>query len=397
MNISEPSLFIEINNFDLISFVGRNDEKNNFEILYSYKTPISGIEKNRISDFEKFFNLIKENIYHIEKKSNFTFKEIVLILDNFNFSFINLSGFKKLNGSQILREDIAYILNNIKSFVEQVELNKTLIHIFNSKFNLDNKKIENLPIGLFGDFYSQELSMILLKSSDFKNLKNIFEKCNLRIKKIYVKSFIKGANLSINNNDRNTFFYLDVQDFNSKIFFFENNSLKFEQNFNFGLEIIIKDICKITSLKEEFTKKILEKINISDEVSEDLVDKEYFKENSYRKIKKKLLYDIVLARLKEILELILLKNPNLYYYKKFNKSLYIEMNTSSHIRGLEQVFRKIISSETKIEVNFIDSPSKENLLNTAHRLVHFGWDKEAIPVSEPKKTLIARIFDTIFH
>ena len=60
------------------------------------------------------------------------------------------------------------------------------------------------------------------------------------------------------------------------------------------------------------------------------------------------------------------------------------MNTSSHIRGLEQVFKKIISSETKIEANFIDSPSKENLLNTAHRLVHFGWDKEAIPVSEPK-------------
>ena len=25
-------------------------------------------------------------------------------------------------------------------------------------FNLDNKKIENLPIGLFGDFYSHELS-----------------------------------------------------------------------------------------------------------------------------------------------------------------------------------------------------------------------------------------------
>ena len=67
MNISEPSLFIEINNFDLISYVGRNDEKNNFEILYSLKTSLSGMEKNRISDFEKFFDLIKENIYHIEK------------------------------------------------------------------------------------------------------------------------------------------------------------------------------------------------------------------------------------------------------------------------------------------------------------------------------------------
>ena len=35
---------------------------------------------------------------------------------------------------------------------------KKIFHIFNSKFFLDKKKIENLPIGLFGDFYSHELS-----------------------------------------------------------------------------------------------------------------------------------------------------------------------------------------------------------------------------------------------
>ena len=35
---------------------------------------------------------------------------------------------------------------------------KKIIHIFNSKYILDKKNIENLPIGLFGNFYSQELS-----------------------------------------------------------------------------------------------------------------------------------------------------------------------------------------------------------------------------------------------
>ena len=58
------------------------------------------LENNRISDFEKFSNIIKENIYLIEQKFNYTFKEIVLILENFNPTFINLSGYKKLNGSQ---------------------------------------------------------------------------------------------------------------------------------------------------------------------------------------------------------------------------------------------------------------------------------------------------------
>ena len=78
------------------------------------------------------------------------------------------------------------------------ELKKTIIHIFNSKFCLDEKKIENLPIGLFGDFYSHELSFVLINKNDYRNLTNIFNKCNLRIKKTFIKNFIKGVSLSEN-------------------------------------------------------------------------------------------------------------------------------------------------------------------------------------------------------
>ena len=76
-----------------------------------------------------------------------------------------------MNGSQILRENITYILNTLKSYINEIETKKNIIHIFNSKFYLDNKKIENLPIGLFGDFYSHELSFVLINSNDYKNLK----------------------------------------------------------------------------------------------------------------------------------------------------------------------------------------------------------------------------------
>ena len=57
----------------------------------------------------------------IEQNCNYTFKEIVLILENFNPTFINLSGFKKLDGSQVLLENITYILNTLKSIVEETE------------------------------------------------------------------------------------------------------------------------------------------------------------------------------------------------------------------------------------------------------------------------------------
>ena len=88
---------------------------------------------------------------------NLVLKNVILILDNFDCSLINFTGFKKLNGTQLDKENIIYILNSLKSKISEIEKNKDILHIFNSKYLLD-KKTENLPIGLFGNFYSHELS-----------------------------------------------------------------------------------------------------------------------------------------------------------------------------------------------------------------------------------------------
>ena len=64
----------------------------------------------------------------------------------------------------VISSPLPIFINSLKSYVHETEPNKTILHIFNSKFNLDNKKIENLPIGLFGDSYSHELSFSLIKS-----------------------------------------------------------------------------------------------------------------------------------------------------------------------------------------------------------------------------------------
>ena len=127
------TLFLEISNLNYSFFVGKSDELNNFKIIHKSILPLNGIENNGISNFEKVYDIIKENVYIAEQKLSHTFKEIVLILDNFNPTFINLSGFKKLNGSQILRENITYILNTLKSCVDETESKKTILHIFNSK------------------------------------------------------------------------------------------------------------------------------------------------------------------------------------------------------------------------------------------------------------------------
>ena len=128
------NLYIEIKSSNFIFYVEENDEQNNSKIIYKLDAKSPGLKDNKILDFDKAFDTIKDNIYLAEQNQKFTFKEIVIILNNFNTSFINLSGYKRLNGTQILRENITYILNTLKFYVDKIETKKTILHIFNSKF-----------------------------------------------------------------------------------------------------------------------------------------------------------------------------------------------------------------------------------------------------------------------
>ena len=391
-------LYLEINNSNLNFLVGENDEENNFKIKFKLKTSLTGIKNDEVFDFQKALNIIKENVYLIEKELNYTFKEIIIILDNFNLSFINFAGYKKLNGSQVSKDNVTYILNSLKSHVNKIETKKKILHIFNSKFDLDKKKIENLPIGLFGDFYSHELSFVLIDSNDYKNLETIFDKCNLKIEKILLRSFVKGAYLSQNNINKETFFHIEINEEDSKIFYFENSSLKYEQKFVFGNNIILKDISKVTSLKIDEVKNILNKMEITNNLSDDeLIEKEFFHDDHYRKIRKKLIYEVASARIKEILEIIIFKNINLKHLNENSKIVFFELNSQLNSDNLKVIFENIFLLDKKMELNVSKGLSMENNIMTAYKLVHFGWKKEAIPVTKAKKSLIRRLFEVIFR
>ena len=396
MKNSSLSLFLEINNLSFIFLVGEKDQHDNYKIVYKLEVAIKGIDNNRITDLEEVSDAIKKNVYIIEQELSHTFKEIVLILENFNPTFINLSGYKNLNGSQVLRENITYILNTLKSFIDKFEPKKKILNIFNSKFYLDDKKVDNLPIGLFGDFYSHELSFTLINSNDYKNLQIVFDKINFKIQKILIKNFIKGVNISNNYKKSDTFFYITLNENNTNVIFFENNSIKQEQRFEFGTNIVLKDISKITSLDIDEIKIIFDKIELSDDIlGSELIENSYFKKNIYKKIKKKLIYEIAFERIKEMSETILFKNINFAYYNKHSNNIFLEIDDKLQLKCLKEIYRKNFVKNKNYNIDFVNF-SKNSMLNTASKLVDFGWKNEAIPISESKKSKIARFFEAIF-
>ena len=396
MSFKSLEFFLEIDEYKFYYTIVEYDGNGNFEIVLRHSSLNPGIVKGKIQDFDLISKNIKENIYSIEKKLNFTFKDVILILSKFECSVINFSGYKKLNGSQLTKENITYIINSLKSQVDKTEKNKKILHIFNSDHILDKKNIENIPIGLFGDFYSHELSFFLVNNNDYRNLKNLINNCNLNIKKAISKNFLENIYF-IKEYDINSFFNISINENNSSIVFLKNSSLKFFQSFNFGIDIIVNDISKVLAIEKEKIKKLLISTDFKNIKSgKDLIEKEYFDQN-FRKIKKKMVLDIAQARVQEICEVIFTKNINIDNFLKEQKLIILQMNDETNFQFFKESFIGFLSNYKQLEIKIASKLENKFFFKNAGELVQFGWKKEAIPIIQERKSIIARIFDFLFN
>ena len=398
MSVREPILFIEINNTEFKFIIGNFNENANLKLVHTIEIPLQGINNKKISDLKLVSSIIKDNVYLIEQKLNFVFKEVIFVTDCFESFAISFTGFKKLNGSQLSKDNITYILNLLKSKISEIENQKKIIHIFNSKYVLDKKEIENLPIGLFGNLYSQETSFILIDNNNYKNLSNVFKNCNLRIKRIISKKFLDGVNIINKNLDLETFLKIQINENDAELIYFENSALKLIQNFKFGSNIILNDISKVTGLNNDTVKKILLSLKFSDKnLDSEILEKEFFENQNFRKIRKKLILDVAKARIEELSEVLIFKNINVISFLENNLPIFLKINDQSNLKCFYEFYKKNFSKKDQFIVKFTRDLSLSEIYNSAIRIVHYGWKKEALPIVQEKKSIISRLFDKIFN
>ena len=136
VKLNKKNLFIEINDENLLIAVGEYDDELNFKIIDKEKIFPSGFKNGKIINLEVSIDKLKKTIKKIENRSNLLFYDANVIINQTDLNCVNVSGFKKLNGNQVLSEDISYILNDVKSKLVESEKYKTIIHLFNTKYLL---------------------------------------------------------------------------------------------------------------------------------------------------------------------------------------------------------------------------------------------------------------------
>ena len=398
MQLNEPYLIIDLNDNKLIFFVVSFNEKKNFKVLKKIILGTTGIQNGRVINIEAVSQLLKKTINSIEDEMNYFFSNTAIIINTKQINCLNVSGYKKLNGSQVSNEDIAYILNDIKKIILDSENNDSLVHLFNSNFSLDSDNLENLPIGLFGEFYNQNMTFFLVNKNILKNIKSVFNSCGLNIEKIILKPFAEGIYLLSKNQSDKNIATLRLEKNRINVSLFKNKSYVFTEDFNFGFDLIIKDISKLCSLKIEEVENFMKEIelkNVIDSNDQPYLEKKYFYISPFRKIKYQLVLDIITARIEELLEVCYKKNTNI---KNLNSSvkIYIYVDSFEYFKNIQYVLEN--SKLTALECIF-DGNTEQSFLagvNGACELIGRGWEKEAIPISHQKESLISSFFSRLF-
>ena len=161
----------------------------------------------------------------------------------------------------------------------------------------------------------------------------------------------------------------------------------------------MRDVSKLCSLKMSTVERIFSEFNfnVSDPKEESHLPKKYFDDEIYRKISLSHFYKIISARTEEIINLIYKKNTNLNYFNNKNKIIHLSFEDDDIFDNLNQIFKKQFKSNEEI---FIFKQAKEEYLDSCKasaELIVRGYEKEAIPVVQTKKSIISRIFKTIFE
>ena len=105
---------IELGNLDIKCLIFKVSENGNSEILSTSITNSEGIHNGVITNIEKASSVIRSCISFAEKKSGVSLKKINVILEQPEFLCTKLSKHRKINGSQIQKDDIEFLLKEAK-------------------------------------------------------------------------------------------------------------------------------------------------------------------------------------------------------------------------------------------------------------------------------------------
>ncbi len=401
MSLEDPIGIIELGDANLKCLIFKVDKNNSSKILSSTLTPSDGIKNNVVINLSKATTAIRNAISSAEKKANISLKKINVVLEQPDFLCTKFSKHKKIDGSQIYRSDIEFLLKEAKKQLVLNDKNQSIIHIFNHSYIVDGKIFIDEPINVFANSLSHEMTFVTTSKNNVKNINQVFNDCDIEIERLMSQTFSLGVKLLSRKELQNGSILINLESKKASIGLFKNLALLHSATIPIGIDHISKDISKVFSLNSEesdFLKKninfLFESDNLFDE--NNYLKKEYFIQSKYRKISKDLFFKVVKSRLDEIFELLKkhLIVPDFILNSGIN---FLLTGSGSQLKNMDMYCKDFFTFSIDAE----KQNKKNNDLDFeaclgALKIIKDGWETEAIAEIKEKNIEKISFFAKIF-
>jgi len=249
------------------------------------------IKENQSKDLLREEELVEDLIFNLEKKNGKYLDEISLMVDSSKILFISLSIYKK-NDDKILNDNfLKYITDEAKYEINKNYPNHKIVHSIIKNFYIDEKKFSELPKNLNHSKFAVEINFFLYPKLFLENLRKIFAKQNVIIKRFIFSSYSKSMFYLDKISDQKKIIMVDIGSEKTSAFLFEDKKLQQFKILPIGGNHISKDISKI--LKIEIFRANEIKLNFNN-----INDNKDLKQDEIELVKK-----IIFSRTEELLEI----------------------------------------------------------------------------------------------
>ena len=248
------------------------------------------IENNLLNNLSNEEKSLENLIFNLEKKNGEYLNEISLMVDNSNILTISITIFKK-SDEQILNNNfIRYITDEAKFEINKNYPEFEIVHSIIKNFFVDEKIFFELPEDLNHNKFAVEFNLILYPKFFLENLKKIFARQNVIIKRFIFSSYSKSL-FYLNKISGQKKIFVDIGFEKTCAFLFENKKMQELKILPIGGNHITKDISKI--LKIEISKADEIKLNFEN------IDND----KNLKKAQIELVKKVIFARIEELLEI----------------------------------------------------------------------------------------------
>ena len=406
MKLEDTIGIIELGDVNLKCLIFKINKENNLEILSSVVTESDGIQNELVVNLKKASNAIRSIISKAEKIANISLKKINVVFEQPDFLCTNFSKHKKIDGSKIQRHDIEFLLREGKKQLTLNDKTQSIIHIFNHNYIVDGKIFAEEPIEVFADTLSHEMTFITAPINNLKNINQAFIECDIEIERLISQTFALGAKLFDSNELRSGSVLINLESKKISLGIFKNLALVHSTTSSFGIDYITSDISKVCSLNLEEAEKITNNFDFSFQNNQNLFDENnylksiFFIKSNFRKISKKLILDVVKARLDEIFEILKkqLFIPGFNFNSGFNFLLVGEETKLSNLGIYTANFFSLNVNKIDLFNNKDHDDLEKNFASCfgALKIIKDGWETEAIPKIKEKNIGKIGFFSKIF-